>query len=104
MFPATADSAVRDRVALDMSAAPPAVATSAMRNAFRYDAMLPTALTELQLPVVAINADLFPTDTTSMRQHGVQVIIMSGVGHFLMMEDPARFNELLREALDRMPR
>lgn len=102
MFPPSADSALMDRVAMDMSAAPPAVAMSAIRNAFAYDARLPGRLDELKLPVVAINAALFPTDTASLGQRGVQAIIMPEVGHFLMMEDPARFNELLREALGRM--
>jgi pimeloyl-ACP methyl ester carboxylesterase len=103
LFPTTADSATMNRVALDMSAAPPAVAMSAMRNAFRYDARLAARLTELNLPVVAINADLFPTDSASMAEHGVQVITMPEVGHFLQMEDPARFNTLLRDALGRIP-
>lgn len=103
MFPATTDSAISNRIATDMSSAPPAVATSAMRAAFRYDRRLPEALVELKLPVMAINADLFPTDTASMTAHGVTVFTMTGVGHFLQMEDPTRFNELLRAALDRMP-
>jgi pimeloyl-ACP methyl ester carboxylesterase len=82
-----------------MSSAPPAVALSAMRNAFAYDQRLAARLRELDLPVVAINADLFPTDTASMREHGVVVRTMSGVGHFLMMEDPERFNLMLRDVL-----
>jgi pimeloyl-ACP methyl ester carboxylesterase len=103
MFPPDADSAVMHRVALDMSAAPPAVAMSAIRNAFTYDAQLARRLTELRLPVVAINAALFPTDSTSMADHGVQVVIMPEVGHFLMMEAPAEFNTLLVDAIARIP-
>ena len=72
-------------------------------NAFAYDARLAGRLDELKLPVVAINAALFPTDTASMGRHGVQVITMPEVGHFLQMEDPERFNGLLREAIDRIP-
>ena len=87
MFAPSADTALMSRVATDMSSAPPAVAMSAMRNAFRYDERLPGRLAELKLPVVAINADLFPTDTASMAAHGAQVITMPGVGHFLLMED-----------------
>jgi pimeloyl-ACP methyl ester carboxylesterase len=102
MFPVTADSAVMERVALDMSAAPPVVAMSAMRHAFTYDATLAGRLAELKLPVVAINAALFPTDTASMSANGVQVLIMPDVGHFLMMEDPAQFNVLFREAIGKI--
>lgn len=103
MFPPTADSTLAARIAMDMSSAPPAVAMSAIRNAFGYEDRVPAALAALKLPVVAINAGLFPTDTMSLQQHGVQVTIMTGVGHFLPMEDPARFNVMLRGALDRMP-
>ena len=103
MFPPTADSAVMNRVALDMSAAPPAVAMSAIRHAFAYDARLAQRLAELKLPVVAINAALFPTDSSSMADNGVQVLIMPDVGHFLMMEAPAEFNTLLRDAIGRIP-
>ncbi len=31
--------------------------------------------------------------------HGMDVVIMSGVGHFVMMEDPERFNALLASAI-----
>jgi pimeloyl-ACP methyl ester carboxylesterase len=103
MFPPSADSALMDRVALDMSSAPPAVAMSAMRNAFRYSDRVATRLGELNLPVVAINAELFPTDTASLGRHQVQLLMMPEVGHFLQMEEPARFNELLRTALARFP-
>lgn len=104
MFPATADSALMERVALDMSSAPPAVAMSAMRSAFGYDSRVAQRVDALQLPIVAINADLFPTDTASMSAHGVQVILISGVGHFLQMEKPEEFNAALRDGLARMPR
>ena len=30
----------------------------------------------------------------------VEVVIMPGVGHFLMMQDPERFNGLLRAVID----
>ena len=33
----------------------------------------------------------------SLRRHGVRPILMSGVGHFLMIEDPDRFNGVLGE-------
>ena len=39
-----------------------------------------------------------------MERYGVKVVIMSGVGHFLMMEDPERFNALLKKAIDKFLR
>jgi pimeloyl-ACP methyl ester carboxylesterase len=103
LFPPTADSVLVGEVAMDMSAAPPAVAMSAIRRAFEYEAEVTAALDDLKLPVIAINADLFPTDTASLQQHGVEVMTMTGVGHFLQLEDPAQLNAMLRTALKRLP-
>ena len=104
MFPPTADRSLVERVAADMSVAPPAVALGAIESAMSFDREIPPALQELNLPVVAINPDYQPTDTASMERHRVEVVVMSGVGHFLMMEDPERFNRLLRTTIDKFVR
>jgi pimeloyl-ACP methyl ester carboxylesterase len=104
MFPATSDRSLVERVAADMSAAPPGVALGAMESAMNFDREIPRALQELKLPVVAINPDYRPTDIASMERYSVEVVIMSGVGHFLMMEDPERFNALLRRVVDKFVR
>lgn len=104
MFVPSSDRALVERVAGDMSSAPPAVALGALQSAMSYSREMPRALDELKLPVIAINADNAPTDTTSMREHGVEVIVMPGVGHFLMMEDPERFNGLLVTAIGKLAR
>ena len=101
MFPSGTDQSLVERVAADMSAAPPEIALGAMESSISFDREIPRALQELKVPVVAINADTPPTDVASMERHGVEVILMSGVGHFLMMEAPERFNQVLRTVLDR---
>ncbi len=88
----------------DMSSAPPAIAIGALESAISFDREIPLALQELRLPVVAINPDNAPTDTASMRRHGVEVVFMSGVGHFLLMEDPERFNRVLGTVIDKLVR
>jgi pimeloyl-ACP methyl ester carboxylesterase len=100
MFTGDADSALVERVALDMSAAPPDVAVSAVTHALSYDREMPATVAALKLPVVAINPDNGPTDTDALGRHGVRVVLMNGVGHFLMMEDPERFNGILRSVID----
>jgi pimeloyl-ACP methyl ester carboxylesterase len=95
MFPLTADRLLVERVAADMSAAPSALALAAMESAVSFDREIPGALAKLKLPVVAINPENKPTDVASLERHGVKVVFLSGVGHFLMMEDPKRFNQLL---------
>jgi pimeloyl-ACP methyl ester carboxylesterase len=99
-FPTRTDQSLVDRVATDMAAAPPAVALSAIRSSFQHAREIPALIEQLDIPVVTINPDDAPTDLGSMSDHGVDVVIMSGVGHFLMMEDPDTFNDVLLSTLD----
>jgi pimeloyl-ACP methyl ester carboxylesterase len=102
MFLPSSDRSLVERVAMDMSAAPPTVALGAMESAFSYSRTMPRTLVQLNLRVIAINPDNGPTDVASLQRYGVQVIFMPGVGHFLMMEDAERFNGLLRTAIDKL--
>jgi hypothetical protein len=56
------------------------------------------------MSTVAINSDSDATDIASMKRYGVDVVIMKGAGHFLMMEDLERFNELFETAIARIAR
>ncbi len=88
MFPAEADPELVERVAVDMSSAPPEVAVEAVYNALSYDRVMPGLLEELDLPLVAINPDGLGTDVESLERYGAEVLLLPEVGHFLMMEDP----------------
>ena len=99
MFVPTSDSALVERTATAMSSAHPQVAIGALESALGYSREIRRALAAIRLPVIAINADNAPTDTASLREHGVDVAIMHGVGHFMMLEDPKRFNDLLDGAI-----
>ena len=57
------------------------------------------ALPRLAVPIVAINPDYRSTDAESLRAHGVETVIASGVAHVPMLEDPDQFNRLLAEVL-----
>jgi pimeloyl-ACP methyl ester carboxylesterase len=89
-------------IAADMSSAPPEIALDAMKHAVTNDDAILAGLRELKVPVFAINPDNRPTDVESLRRHGVEPVLMSGVGHFLMMEDPDGFNWLLGEVIERL--
>ncbi len=102
MFISGSDTSLENWVAADMSSAPPAIALDALRHSFNYSRQMPHTLEEIKLPVIAINSDNSPTDTASMEHYGVQVMVMNGVGHFMMMEDPDRFNRLLKTAIDNL--
>lgn len=104
MFGPNADPALVDRVAKDMASAQPQVAIPAMESSFSNDRLMPGILQELKLPVIAINSVSSRTDRASMEKHGVEVVEMPDVGHFPMMEDPERFNAILRDAIARLGR
>lgn len=102
MFPQTADSNLVNRVADDMSSAPPQVAIGAMQNLFSYHAF--KALEDMNAPIISINCDRYPLNIEETRKHtkSFEVKMMNGVGHFVMLEDPEKFNLLLQEAVDEL--
>jgi len=102
MFVPRSDPAVIERVAARNAAAPPEVAIPCLRASLSYDAR-PT-LREVRVPAHAVNSDHYPTDLEANRRHfaAYDVTLMMGVGHYLMLEDPARFSELLAQAVSHL--
>ena len=98
MFVAESDSALVMSVATDMAAAPPEVAIAALRNVFLWKAS--EVLPKIQAPMKLINSDKAPTNMEATERYGVEVLLMSGVGHFIMMEDPETFNRLLAKVIE----
>jgi len=99
MFAASADAALIERVAADMSAAPPEVALPALESAWTFGSKVPEILRSLNVPMAAINPEDSTSDLKSMREYGIDVTCISGVGHFMMMEQPERFNECLLKVI-----
>ncbi len=103
MFIDRTDASLRDWVIADMSAAPPDVALSAMNNmlsdATSGDAL--AAFSGLELPIVAINADIWPTDIEANRQHQPRfdAVIIENTDHFLHMAEPEPFNRELEQVI-----
>ncbi len=102
LFAPDSDSDLVEWVATDMSSAPPEIALDAMKHTITNDDAILSGLRELKLPFFAINPDSRPTDVASLRRHSVEPIVMPGVAHFLMLEDPAGFNQLLSDLLERL--
>jgi sigma-B regulation protein RsbQ len=98
-FSPNTPEAVKKRVIAETTSRPPELALAILKAIFSYDSA--PALREVKVPVRAINADMNPTDLEVNRKYAPQfdAVIMKGSGHYPMLEDPARFNELLADAL-----
>ena len=99
MFPEDADPALVDRVAADMSAAPPAIPEAPFTHYLSHD--LKAVLGEIDVPLRCLNADLWPLNLEGNRAlyADFEVVTMTGLGHFLFQESPDAFNGKLAEIL-----
>jgi len=99
LFGKDADPAFVRKVADDMARAQPQVAIASLEALYHYDF---AALHEIHVPIIAINSDLhMPTDEARIRKSAptFRSIAVPGAGHFLMLENPERFNPILLEAI-----
>ena len=99
MFPPDADSTLVDWVAADMASAPPEVGIGSMESLLSHEVF---GFKELEIPIYCINSDKFPTNIEAGKKkaYAFSVKLVPGRGHFLHMEDPHAFNELLEEIID----
>ncbi len=96
LFVKGAHPQLAQKIAYDMSLSPPRVAVPSLRALLEYDFTAP--LKELAVPIVAINSDLGePLNEARIRKvlPKFRAVTLAGDGHFLMMEDPQRFNPAL---------
>lgn len=98
-FAPTTPEAVKTRVINEAISRQPETAIAILRAIFSYDPA-PT-LKEIKVPIRAINADRVPTSVEVNRKYAPQfdVVIIKGTGHYPMLEDPARFNQMLADIL-----
>ena len=104
MFPKGTDQQLMNWVKEDMSSAPKEIALSAFRNYLGQYVNGEAAIVfkEITIPVVSINARLWPTAPEENRKHikNYQLFYIEETGHFPMLEKPEEFNKLLKEALE----
>lgn len=102
MFTSASDPQLVEEVVADMCSAPAELATKALSHAVRNRAAAVEALGKLTVPVVSINPDYRHTDIEGLARHGIRTVILNGVGHFPMLEDPSGFNRVLQLSLKRL--
>ena len=86
-----------------MSAAPPAVAISAMKEMMSQYITGEAAkiFDEIRIPVITVNGDLWPINYEANRRHmfSFDAIVLKEADHFLMMDRPIDFNKALEKAI-----
>ena len=100
MFAPTSDPTLVEDIVGAMSAAPPHMAIGAYEALLSNGRNFRAGLQEVTAPKMTINSSARPTHTEAQR-HGIEVMRMSGVGHFVLLEDPQTFNRLLGEAVQK---
>ncbi len=102
MFTPNSDSALVEKIVADMSSAPPTVGLGALTGYIDFqNNEIIRVLQEVKAPITCINSDKYPTNVETNQHHSpaFKAKIMSGVGHFNMIEDPETFNRLLEETI-----
>jgi pimeloyl-ACP methyl ester carboxylesterase len=100
-FAPGANEALKQKIAYDMSLTPPRVGIPSMRAVMEYDFTEP--LKNISVPIVAINSNLGePVNEARIRKvlPKFRQVTLEGSGHFLMMEEPARFNPALESEIE----
>ena len=102
MFPPDADPELVEWVADRMSAADPEIGINAFRNLANYD--LKSAAQKMEIPICSISADLWPMNLDANKKYAktFKLKLMPGIGHFVMLEDPEKFNKLLEEIIEEL--
>ena len=103
MFSSGTNRRIREWVLSDMSSAPPEVALSAMEEMMSQYVTGEVAkiFETISIPVVTVNADLWPVNVEANRRHmfSYDAIVLRNSDHFLMMNQPKRFNRALEKAV-----
>ena len=102
LFADKGDPAFKARVMADLMTLPPEISVAILEQSWAYDPR--RLLKQIKVPVVAVNADKFPTRLDHARVYAPQfdALIVENTGHYLMREDPNRFNAQLALAVARV--
>jgi pimeloyl-ACP methyl ester carboxylesterase len=95
IFPQKTDTALVNRIVARVSSSPVQIAIGSLYQLFQYDAA--EALKDFNLPIRCINSDMYLTDISSARGlvQSFEVEFMKGYGHFVHLENPTMFNDIL---------
>jgi len=97
------DPELREWILSDISSAPSAVALSSLNCLMSGYITVEASkiFDKIKIPVVTVNADMWPVDYEANRRHMkfFETITLKGAGHFLMLNHPEEFNRALEQAI-----
>lgn len=96
-FSPKSDPALGQATFEKMAARPPQIAIPVADELLSNGDHLWARLHEINAPIVLINLDHSPTNISAAEQYGIKVELVSGAGHFLMMEIPEIVNPWLHQ-------
>jgi len=95
MISPNTDPQLREWILSDISAAPPAVALSAMNEMMLQYITGEAAkvFEQIRIPVITVNGDLWPINYDANRRHmySYDAIVLKEADHFLMMDRPEEY-------------
>lgn len=94
-FGPSADPAMVATTSARMRSADPRIVLSVLESKMRNEPAVVDTLRRVSCPVFAINSDFKPNDAAALARHGIDLRVVPGVGHYVMMEDPDGFNAAL---------
>ena len=106
MFIPESDPALKQQIITDMTTPPPevevAVNTLEEGYIYAYNGNIRSGFNQMQVPIRCINSDAYPYDIEAGKRNTLSfdMIHMSNVGHFVMLEDPVTFNQLLSDTIE----
>jgi pimeloyl-ACP methyl ester carboxylesterase len=102
MFTSTFDADHAEAIISAIVAVPAVVGTDALESSMGNGRNLRAGLDEIRVPVALINSPHWQTtNVEAARRRGIDVKLLPGVGHFVMLDDADALNRLLDGAVQR---
>jgi len=97
------DTMLQNWIIADMSAAPPVIAISAMKELLMQSVTGEAAniFDDIRIPIFAVKGDLWPVDFEANRRHmkSFDAVEIENADHFLMIDRPEEFNTELKKVI-----
>lgn len=102
MFTSTFDPDHAEAIISAIVAVPAVIGTEALESAMGNGRNLRAGLDEISVPILLINSPHWQTtNVEGARRRGIDVKVLAGVGHFVMLDDSDALNQLLDSAVQR---